>query len=70
MVIQRQLIKATGDRFDELEKEYIYLLGYYSGIKSNMSLADFEKLNENETDKPITSDYFRGWVDGKLDNSI
>ena len=68
--IMSQLNSATGERFDELEREFIYLQGYYSGIKSNMNLAEFEKLYENETDKPITSDYYRGWVDGKLDNSI
>ena len=68
--IRQRLIKTTGDEFNELEREFVYLQGYYSGIKSDMNLAEFEKLYENETDKPITSDYYGGWVDGKLDNSI
>ena len=68
--IMSRLNSATGKRFEELEGEYIYMEGYRSGLKSEMTLAEFEKLYEDQKDKLVTSDYYRGWTDAKLDNSI
>ena len=58
------------NRFEEISMELLYLLGYKSGSKSNLTENEFLKLYEELKENESARHYITGWLDGKFDGQL
>ena len=67
-ILKEQLSKTTGENFDKIEKEILYLIGYRAGSNSELSEEEFETIYQFNRNDPYIENYYQGWKEGKYDS--